>query len=601
MNAEKLDILFRRIAGQGVHGGIQPQQSPLLRLGDPFRRVIVTVKDDPAMLPDVPDDQIMERFPEILRRLQLIRELAKAFGHDGIQNHIRRGNGGAGAQHAEFELVAGKGEGRSPVPVGGILREFGEHMHADGHIRLFPAAVNRSLLQGVQDFRQLIPQEDGDDRGRRFVAAQPQIVSGTGHGGPQHILMLVHRLDDAEEEQQELSAVIGAVARLQQVISRIGGQAPVVMLSAAVDPLEGLFVQQAHEPMAAGHLLHHFHGQLIMVAGHVDRGIDRGHFVLGRSRFVMLGFRRNTQLPQLLVQLRHEGLNPGLDGAEEMIAQLLSLGRHGPEEGAPGEDQIAAPVIERLVHQKIFLFRPHAGHHPGGVRPAEQLQNPYRLPVDGLHGPEQGRFFIQGVTAVGAVGRGNEQGMILDEGIRGRIPGGIAPGFEGGPQAAAGQAAGIRLPPDQLLAAELADDLSSADGGNEGVVLFRGDAVQGLEPVGIMGGAPLQRPVLHGAGHHAGDLRVQPAAVIDSPVQRLICFPGQTVPHDLVVEYAAPKDFVHRAHQRRSFRIRSIIFCRINLQFRGRIPLLSSFFSVSRGIGAEGRAGAGRFPALRRK
>lgn len=46
---------------------------------------------------------------------------------------------------------------------------------------------------------------------------------------------------------------------------------------------------------------------------------------------------------------------------------------------------------------------------------------------------------------------GDAQGLILDKGVAGGVPGGIAPGLGGGPQPAGGEAGGVRLAYDQLL------------------------------------------------------------------------------------------------------------------------------------------------------
>ena len=43
------------------------------------------------------------------------------------------------------------------------------------------------------------------------------------------------------------------------------------------------------------------------------------------------------------------------------------------------------------------------------------------------------------ISAVGAEYGGDAQGLILDKGVAGGVPGGIAPGLEGGPQPAGGE------------------------------------------------------------------------------------------------------------------------------------------------------------------
>ena len=76
---------------------------------------------------------------------------------------------------------------------------------------------------------------------------------------------------------------------------------------------------------------------------------------------VVLGLGQNAQLPELLVQLLHKGRNAGLDSAEIMVVQLLSLGRLGAEQRAAGKNQILALVIQLLIDQEIFLLRADGG------------------------------------------------------------------------------------------------------------------------------------------------------------------------------------------------------------------------------------------------
>ena len=101
--------------------------------------------------------------------------------------------------------------------------------------------------------------------------------------------MLVYRLDDGGQEQEELGIFLGGFARIQEIQAGIGGKGPVVVLAGPVDPGEGLFVQEANQTMPVRNLLHGFHGELVVVGGGVDVGVNGGQLMLGRSGFVVLG------------------------------------------------------------------------------------------------------------------------------------------------------------------------------------------------------------------------------------------------------------------------------------------------------------------------
>ena len=179
--------------------------------------------------------------------------------------------------------------------------------------------------------------------------------------------------------------------------------------------------------------------------------------MLAGGHLVVLRLGADAQLPQLLVQFRHKGLDPGADGAVIVVLHLLTLGGGRAEEGPAGEDQVGPFAIVLFVDKKILLLRPYGGGHPAHIL-AEETEYPDGLAAHRVHGAEQGGLFVQNFSVVGAEGGGDAQGIVLDKGVRGGVPGGIAPGLKGGPQSARGEGGGVRLALDQLLAREIHDD-----------------------------------------------------------------------------------------------------------------------------------------------
>ena len=308
------------------------------------------------------------------------------------------------------------------------------------------------------------------------------------------------------------------------------------MLAGAVDAREGLLMEQAHQSVAVGHLLHHFHGQLVLVAGGVGIGEHRRHLMLSRGYLVVLGFAEHAQLPQLLIQILHIGGDPGPDGAIVVVVQLLSLGGLCAEQGPAAHSQVLPLLIEGLVNQKILLLRPYLGSDPLRLCVAEEPEDADRLAADLVHGPQKRRLLVQGLAGVGAEDGGDAEATLLDEGKRGGIPGGVAPGLKGGPQTAGGEGGGIRLTPDQLFSGEFHEDLAAAGRGNEAVVLLRRDAGHGLEPVGVVGGALFHGPLLHGLGDLIGGGDIQRRSVCNALLPRLIGRRGQALLHGVLIE-----------------------------------------------------------------
>ena len=80
--------------------------------------------------------------------------------------------------------------------------------------------------------------------------AQPVVVAGEGHRGPEKVLVVVHTFDEGRQKQQELGVLPGGGAGLEQIFARVGGEGPVVVLAGAVDAREGLLMEQAHQSVA---------------------------------------------------------------------------------------------------------------------------------------------------------------------------------------------------------------------------------------------------------------------------------------------------------------------------------------------------------------
>ena len=515
-----------------------------MRFLPPGGGVVVAVENDALVVGDGIHHDLLHGGADIYGGFELIGELAQHVGHNGVDDHVGFGDGLRRAGTAELKFISCESEGRRAVAVGGVLGDARQGVDADVHFQLFPGGVGVVVLDGVQHGFQLVTQEHGDDGGRRFVAAQAVVVARAGDGDAQQILMQIDRFDDRHQEQQELGVLGGRLPRLQQVQARVGAQGPVVVLARAVHPSEGLFMQQTGKPMLCRHPLHDFHGELVVVGGQVGGGEHGSQLMLARRGLVVFRLGGHAQLPQLLIHLLHERLYPGLQVAKVMVIQFLALGRTRAEQSAAGIDQILALVIQIPVDEEIFLLRPNCRRDLFHVDVSQQPQHALGLPVDRLAGAQQRRFLIQRVAAVAAKRGGNAQGAVLDKGVAGGVPGGVAPGLEGRPQSARGEGRSVRLATHQLLAAKLHDGPAAVDGRQKGIMLFRGDTRHGLEPVGVMGGPFFYRPVLHGVRHHAGDLQVQALALGDGTVEGFIGLLGQALTHDRVVEYQASEGFL---------------------------------------------------------
>ena len=541
--AEQLHRLFRNQVGDGVHHGGDIGKASAGRFLHPLGSVAVSVEHDPLMFGEILLDQVVNILLKILSLLQLIAGLTEGLRHDGVQHNVGRGDGISGSHHTELEFVSGKGKGGGAVPVCGVLGKIrqGAHTGLEHASRLAPGGGSRGDQLG-NHVLQLFSQKYGDNGRGRLVGSQTVVISRISRRLPQQFRMLVHRFQNAGQHQQKLDILMGRFARIQHVDAVIRNDGPVVVLAGTVDPGKGLFVKQALHAVLGGHPFQGLHDNLVVVHRHIGHRVDGSQLVLGRRHLVVLGLGGHAQLPQLQVHIPHKGSHSLADGAEIVIVQLLPLGRHGAKKGTAGIDQVFSLLEYLGVHQEILLLRSHGGSHFSGCGIPEQAQQTQRLGIDGLHGAQQGRLKVQGLSRVGAERRGNTQDRsrrVLSHKGRGRaVPGRIASGLKGGPQSAGGKRRSVRFSLDQLFAGKLHQDRAVRSGsGDKRIMLLRRHACQGLEPVGIVGGALLDGPLLHGLRHCLRHNGIQLFALIYGLMKLFINLLRQPLLHHLVAEY----------------------------------------------------------------
>ena len=134
--------------------------------------------------------------------------------------------------------------------------------------------------------------------------------------------MLFHSAHDCSAEEEEDQVVVRRVARIHQVPVR-RAEGPVEVFAAAVDPGEGLLVQQADEPVVACIPLEDPHHQLLVVRRYVSVLVDRRHLVLTRRDLVMARLHRHAQPVEVHLD--------GLDTREHALVDLAEVvGRRVP-------------------------------------------------------------------------------------------------------------------------------------------------------------------------------------------------------------------------------------------------------------------------------
>ncbi len=256
--------------------------------------------------------------------------------------------------------------------------------------------------------------------------------------------MPVHGPDDGCQEHKETGVGPGILAGIQQIDAGIGGQRPIDVLAGAVDARERLFVEQGRKAMALGHLAQRLHDQLVVIGREVGGGVHGSQFELIRGYLLVLGLGRDAQAPQLVIELTHESGHALGYLAVVMILHLLAFGRGTTEQRPVGQLQVGAPVIQPLLHQKVFLLRSDGRHHAAGAILAQGLEHADGGRADGIDRAEQRNLLVQRLAVVRYEGCGYVEcqpgHVILEKRGAGRIPGRIATGLEGGAEPAGREA-----------------------------------------------------------------------------------------------------------------------------------------------------------------
>ncbi len=346
----------------------------------------------------------------------------------------------------------------------------------------------------------------------------------------------------ARAEHQELHVVVRVRARAQEVVPLVVAHRPVEVLAGSVHARERLLVQQAREAELRRGALQRFHHHHLVIGRDVRVLEHRRDLVLARRHLVVARLHRHADLIELRLDLGHERHHPVGDGPEVLILELLPLGRLGAEQRAPRVDEIRPRQIEVLIDQEVFLLGAARRHDALGGG-AEQLQDANGLLRQRLHRAQQRRFLVQRLARPADERRRNHQRRgvaALQQPRRARrIPRGVAARFEGGAHAAGREARRVGLAAHQFLAGELQDGFSVGGRRHERVVLFSRDARQRLEPVRVVRGAVLDRPLFHRRRDGIGHRDVERFAVRHRAAQRVINRLGETSLLDFVVEHEA--------------------------------------------------------------
>ena len=183
-------------------------------LGVPLLGVAVALEQDLLVgLDDARQDRGQALEVAGLELVELVGELLERIGDGRVEDRLRPVDRRRRADRAELELVAGEGERRGPVAVGGVGGEDRQRGDAELDRAALLGGRGRALLELGDDVLELRAEEDRDDRRRGLVGAQAMVVAGVGDARPEQVGVDVDAADDRHEERQELGVGVRVVAR----------------------------------------------------------------------------------------------------------------------------------------------------------------------------------------------------------------------------------------------------------------------------------------------------------------------------------------------------------------------------------------------------
>ena len=144
---------------------------------------------------------------------------------------------------------------RSPASLGSVGSESTPIFRLSLPLELFAPPLGHL----VEDVRELLAEEDRDDRGRRLVGAQPMVVGCGRDHGAQQAAPSMHRADHRRAKNQELRVGVGSIAGIEQIALRRVTYRVVDVLARSVDARKRLFVKEASHAVFLGHSLERHH------------------------------------------------------------------------------------------------------------------------------------------------------------------------------------------------------------------------------------------------------------------------------------------------------------------------------------------------------
>src|SRR6476646_3735972 len=253
---------------------------------------------------------------------------------------------------------------------------------------------------------ELLAHEYRDDGWRSLVGAETVLVARGRDTGAEQRGVLMHRLEDRGEEDQEANILMRRLPGLEQVVTielRVVGRhghRPVAVLARSVDAGKRLLVQQRLQVMPQRDTTQRRHNELVVIDGNVGLFEARCHLELAWRHFIVPRHDRNAELVQLVLDLGDTRLNALWYAAEVVILELLAPRRGSADERAAGHDEIRSQGEVTSINQEILLLGSKRGINAVHTLVAKHLEERDGPIAERVGAPKQRRQLVKRLAVI---------------------------------------------------------------------------------------------------------------------------------------------------------------------------------------------------------
>ena len=193
MTREQLKVLRGDEVGQAVGSGAQVEQTAAFRFRYPCVVIAVSVEYYALVLAYHAADEVVQCGGEVGCAFKLVGIESERLCDRGVEHDVGGGDGGGGAEHTEFEFIAGERKRRGAVAVGRVARQLGQNVHSELERGGLCGVVAGLVFYRIENGTQLVAEEHRNDSGRRLVCAEAVVVARSRNRNSEQILVLVNR------------------------------------------------------------------------------------------------------------------------------------------------------------------------------------------------------------------------------------------------------------------------------------------------------------------------------------------------------------------------------------------------------------------------